>query len=152
MGRAGFAEILPPDQFCLGSAGFDWRSCRQMKWFQFSAIFLFFPKLNSFPWLRPQPCTFQWGSFEKMKLLRLSVLTKVRPAPASVLSSLGRPEKEFAPFFEERSIGCFSLQTYLTEEQPTEHNAYFPFEWIEECWRCHQKSQQFEGSHHSGWT
>ena len=125
MGRAGFAEILPPDQFCLGSAGLDWRSRRQMKWFQFSAI-------EFIPWLRSQPCI---PCSAKRWSWTMSVLTKVSWSLGS-RTVLTRPTQErICSFFRGKEASAVFPCTYLTEEQPTEHNAYFPIEFI--CGRLH---------------
>ena len=99
MGRAGFAEILPPDQFCLGSAGLDWRSRRQMKWFQFSAI-------EFIPWLRSQPCI---PCSAKRWSWTMSVLTKVSWSLGS-RTVLTRPTQErICSFFRGKKPRLFFL-------------------------------------------
>ena len=79
-------------------------------------------------WLRPQPCI--PCSAKRWNCWTMSVLTKVSLGLVSGFSLcpvLTRPTQErICSFFRGKEASAVFPYTYLTEEQPTEHNAYFP--------------------------
>ena len=111
MSRAGFAAFLPSDQFCSGSAGFDWRSRRQMKWFQFSAKFysstIGFISLiaTTTPHSSEASSKDEFGSFDQSQL---------KPGPV-----LTRPSQErICSFFGEKKPRLFFLTHILRNNNP----------------------------------
>ena len=105
----------------------DWTGEVVARWNDFNS-----QQLNSFPWLRPQPCI---PCSAKRWSWTMSVLTKVSWSLGS-RTVLTRPTQErICSFFRGKEASAVFPYTYLTEEQPAEHNAYFPIESI--CGRLH---------------